>query len=143
MRSLALVIAAQTGPVEWVLYQSTVSAPRAKFVVQAPHLVDIWTSYRVDPRVGAERLRKASESMDSCWRIVGEVNRNRQAAADRGMDRFIDYINDRDYVLDDETGTVYEASDDVDLNQILNSMNREEGYQRYRQFDPHRQQNDR
>jgi hypothetical protein len=131
MRSLSLVIATTAGWDSWLFYQSTVSAPRERFAQQVPQLLSIWTSYRVDPRVGASRLKKAAASMASCHQMIDGVHQRRQAAYDQANEAFTDYLRDQTYVRDQQTGELYETSDDYDVNPLLDAMNRREGGQRY------------
>jgi hypothetical protein len=131
MRSLSLVIATQVGQESWLFYQSTVSAPREQFAQQVPQLLSIWTSYRVDSRVGATRLKKAAASMASCHQMVDEVYQRRQRVQDEANEAFTDYLRDRTYVRDQVTDDLYEASDDYDLDPLLDAMNRAEGEERY------------
>ena len=127
---VVLLLSNPVGYGTWMYYASSVTSSIEGFQDNLPLLMRIWGSWKVDDRVYMERLNSAANSLKRVGQIIREVGENRRDAMDRSTKAWDHYIRDTWTYEDTSTGRRVEASNDVD--KLLDSMNRAEGYNRYR-----------
>jgi hypothetical protein len=138
-QTVALVLLSPNGDGSYTYYSSSVSSPSSRFARDLPVLQQIWSSWKVSDHVFKERLANALESMRETGRILRSATANRQDAQDRA-NRAWSHVTRGTWVIEDtETGRRYEVPHD-DMRNRLERMNRQEGYERYREV-PYRDLN--
>lgn len=127
---VVLLLSNPVGFGTWMYYASSVTSSVEGFHENLPVLMRIWGSWKVDDHVYTERLNSAANSLKRVGQIIREVGENRRDAMDRSAKAWDHYIRETWTYEDTSTGRRVEASNDVD--KLLDTMNRAEGYTRYR-----------
>jgi hypothetical protein len=131
VRTLALIdVMPDTGG-QFVFYTSSVSAPVDSFAEQLPTLLEVWKSWKTDDKVFQARLKAAAESMRETYRIIQDVNAERQRVMDRAVDDWSEVIRGTSQVLDRKYDTIKEV-DSYELDKILRHLNEHEGNERWK-----------
>ena len=130
--SLSLIYTAPIDMTQWLYYSSSVTAPAEHFAEDLPLLLGIWQSWKVDDRVFAERLQNAANSMRQVGEIIRSTTDNRTRAQEHANAAW-DHVIRGDWPVEDtQTGRRADV-DNMDLNLVVENLNREAGYARYRE----------
>jgi hypothetical protein len=130
-RTLALIDVMPETNGQFVLYSSWVCAPVADFDRELQTLVAVWKSWKTDDRVFQARLDKALKDMKETYRIIQDVNAERQRAMDRAVDDWSEVIRGTSQVLDRRFGDIHEV-DSYELDKLIRGLNEHEGYERWK-----------
>ncbi len=93
---------------EWsgTFYLSFVAAPSETFAERLPALLEVWSSWRIDPKVFKQRWKLAAEAMTKTTEIILDVTTNRAKAALKGNAAWDAYIRDAPVEVRDQNGNV-------------------------------------
>ncbi len=130
IQGLAQVYMNPLGDGTWFYYASSVASPADKFNDNAPVLVEIWKSWRVDDWVMRDRLAKAQKSLDEAFRLIQGANANRQRVMARAVDDWVEYIRGTNLVHDRRDDRLHEVNFTI-ADRLVENLNRREGYERY------------
>jgi hypothetical protein len=117
----------------WLYYFSQATSRAETFAQNLPVLVQIWGSSRTAQWVIQEAIDKALDSLREIGEIYRQTNQNRERSQQRIHDKWTEVIRGTRIIEDTETG----RRTGVNLGwstEIVNTLNRHEGYNRYREI---------
>lgn len=125
-RALALVSVAPVNSELWLFYLSQVAAPAEDFAAQLPGMLQMWSSWSLNPALLRDRMANALRTMRETSAILQGINRNQQRAGERGNLAWSQTIRGVQTIEDMSTG----SRGDVDMHlaeRIVQGLN-EQGY---------------
>lgn len=124
-----------SGPInadQWMFYLSYVATTVAAFDVNLPILLEIWRNRALSDRFYRESFDRIAGSLSETRNILDATRERREDAFDRSNRAWNLYIQDNWPTEDMETGRRTMRSDDIDLQALVDGINREAGSDRYR-----------
>jgi hypothetical protein len=132
-RIALLTLGTVTAGGSWIVVFSHVTSPVERFAQNLPVLMEIWGSAQTAQWVYTERLEIAMQSLREANQIWEQSTANRQRTEERIHTMWIEVIRGTRIVEDTETG----RRSNVNLGwstEIVTTLNRHEGYNRYREI---------
>lgn len=132
-RGLTLVVIAPVSNDSFMYYTSLVTAPADRWARSLPVLLEIWRSWQVSQEELNRRLNQAAATMREITQIMQGVNADRQRSYD-ATNRAFGHLLRGDWPIEDTTGGQPRAAiDDQARKPLLEELNREAGYERWRE----------